>query len=119
MSKQVELLPRSVVTKSGSEDVISLTLRLPKSEYLQLQQAAYQYKLPVEEFVLRRSLGRRMPRFIGDVLSRICHTLNLIESQLSELNRNLYIHGGLDDNARLSLKQLSSLVLVLKRQMDF
>jgi hypothetical protein len=119
MNKQVELLPRPVVIKSGSEEVTSLTLRLPKSEYLQLQQGACQYKLSLEEFVLRRALGRRMPRFIGGVLSRISCTLGLIETHLSELNRSFYINGGLDDNARLSLKQLSSLVLVLKRQTDF
>lgn len=119
--------PLAQIDAPGSEEVLSslpddveVTLRLTKLEALQLEQRARQYNLSLQDFVRRRTLGLRFPRFIGDVFERIQATLGSIDSKLTELNQNLYLPTHLASHPELGrdLNQLTQLTNRVKSQLD-
>jgi len=105
-------------SQSSLQDRQKIVIQLPRSEYLQLSQLALQHGLSLEEFIRRRALGLRLPRFIGDVLSRIANTLNAIEQDLQHIKQGRHTSDILDTNASLArnLKQLTTLVKRLQRK---
>ena len=119
--------PLAQIDAPGSEEVLSslpddveVTLRLTQMEALQLEQRARQYNLSLQDFVRRRTLGLRFPRFIGDVFERIQATLGSIDSKLTDLNQNLYLPTHLANHPELGreLSQLSQLANRVKSQLD-
>ena len=119
--------PLAQIDASCSEEVLSslpddveVTLRLTKLEALQLEQRARQYNLSLQDFVRRRTLGLRFPRFIGDVFERIHATLGSIDGKLTELNQNVYLPPHIVTHPELGrdLSQLTNLTNRVKSQLD-
>jgi hypothetical protein len=103
-----------------TDNDVEVTLRLSKLEALQLEQRARQYNISLEDFVRRRTLGLRFPRFIGDVFERIQATLGSIDEKLIDLNQNLYLPTHVASHPELGreLTQLTNLTNRVKSQLD-
>ncbi len=65
-------------------------IKLTEQEHWVTSERAAQYNLSLTEFIRRKTLGTRLPRFVGDVFLKVSEHLQRIEAQLNRTNQSIH-----------------------------